>query len=647
MKTTTDNNDIQINDPRRVFNADEVGFCLAPKGKQALVQKGSKAVYNYANANERESITTLVTGNAAGEFAPPMVVFSYDRIPKHIVIQFPNKWGLGKSENGWMTSETFFEKKIEFPVLLYVDGHKSHITMELSKFCSDKAIILISLVPNATHILQPMDVGVFHPLKTKWRNAISKWRLENKKQLLKKEHFAPLLKECLESLNSQSILKNAFRVCGLFPFQESNVDYSKCLASGDDNNVIIHPTAEDSINKDGLLNHLHFLEKRIGNQKIDKFKEALEEETWLGNIEDKSLFTLWKLLVKETRNKVRDVSDNQHHETENNNISVGLGDCIVLEGPWINDLLNVNSAVGQNNDGLEPEEGIIIENIDKLSEDNGEKRTVILRTPEINTRLKDIRNLSGEIEEDRIGEDRTDILRTSETIELLEDANNFAGEIGKNRVDIQRTPEKDNVLKDISNQQQTSECDTLILKDNYTENIAENANIVPVVSQDQILMEKQVSPTEKPKTTGSSFIPSPFKHILFWPSSTPNKKEKIVREKIPSVCSSDQWKEYYRKKKKRRRRKKMKLKKGKGRGRKQEKQKAKNKKTKKKVERIDRRVNNKTNEIDIGDFVATSNNKPNDDLSELQSIESDELKLGEGDYVIVQYNDEKFPGKNQ
>lgn len=55
-------NQIQIDDPRRIFNADETAFFLAPKGKKALTQKGSKAVYSYANANDRECITTLIVG---------------------------------------------------------------------------------------------------------------------------------------------------------------------------------------------------------------------------------------------------------------------------------------------------------------------------------------------------------------------------------------------------------------------------------------------------------------------------------------------------------------------------------------------------------------------------------------------------------
>lgn len=93
-------------DPRRVFNADETAFFLSPKGKSVLAKKGTKAVYNYANSDEKECLTTLITGNACGQLAPPMVIFAYERIPKHIILQMPEGWGIGKSESGWMTGES-------------------------------------------------------------------------------------------------------------------------------------------------------------------------------------------------------------------------------------------------------------------------------------------------------------------------------------------------------------------------------------------------------------------------------------------------------------------------------------------------------------------------------------------------------------
>lgn len=134
-------NNINISNSRQVFNADETAFFLSPKGKKALVEKGMKTVYN-SSGNEKDCLTTIVVGNAAGELAPTMVMYPYERIPKHIILQMPEEWSAGKSENGWMTSESFFEyitntfypwlihKSIPFPVLLYVDGHKSHLTLK-------------------------------------------------------------------------------------------------------------------------------------------------------------------------------------------------------------------------------------------------------------------------------------------------------------------------------------------------------------------------------------------------------------------------------------------------------------------------------------------------------------------------------------
>lgn len=58
------------------------------------------------------------------------------------------------------------QDKIEFHVILYVDGHKSHLSLELSQFRYDKQIHLYCLLPNSTHILQPCDVSIFKSLKS-------------------------------------------------------------------------------------------------------------------------------------------------------------------------------------------------------------------------------------------------------------------------------------------------------------------------------------------------------------------------------------------------------------------------------------------------------------------------------------------------
>ncbi|TGZ46503.1 Uncharacterized protein DBV15_10347 [Temnothorax longispinosus] len=109
-----------------------------------------------------------------------------------------------------MTTETFYEyianvfypwllkENIHFPIVLYLDKHSSHVTIPLVSFCREKKIELISLYPNATHIIQPLDVALFHPFKDLWRKTVPKWKLENETFRLKKEQFPAVLKKKLK-----------------------------------------------------------------------------------------------------------------------------------------------------------------------------------------------------------------------------------------------------------------------------------------------------------------------------------------------------------------------------------------------------------------------------------------------------------------
>lgn len=197
-------------------------------------------MYQRVNSDEKECITTLVMGSAAGVVGPTMVVHSYVRIPADIAESTPTDWALGKSKSGWMTGELFYEyitnifhpwlenNNISRPVILFIDGHTSHLTLHTSQFCVENKIILVALLPNATHLLQPMDVSVFRTLKSGWKETVKNWRIENMRDpVLKKRHFSPLLKKCIDDRVRGEVLQNGFRKCGLHPWNACAVDYSK------------------------------------------------------------------------------------------------------------------------------------------------------------------------------------------------------------------------------------------------------------------------------------------------------------------------------------------------------------------------------------------------------------------------------------
>lgn len=118
-----------------------------------------------------------------------------------IVSSIPANWGISLSEGGWKNSETFYEfmanifhfqNNIKLPVLLFVDGHESHITYELSKLCINLEIILIDLYPNSTRILQPADIIAFRSIKIGWKRGIFEWRKQNcSMAAVTKKEFAP------------------------------------------------------------------------------------------------------------------------------------------------------------------------------------------------------------------------------------------------------------------------------------------------------------------------------------------------------------------------------------------------------------------------------------------------------------------------
>jgi len=49
--------------------------------------------------------------------------------------------------------------------LLLMDGYGSHHTKEFIQYCDDNGIIPFGLPPHITHLLQPLDVCCFQPLK--------------------------------------------------------------------------------------------------------------------------------------------------------------------------------------------------------------------------------------------------------------------------------------------------------------------------------------------------------------------------------------------------------------------------------------------------------------------------------------------------
>lgn len=307
----------------RVFNCDETNIQLCPKSDKVLVKKGARSVYKIVDANEKESVTSLFMYNAEGTRAPPLVIYPYkESVPKKLLDNFPSGWGIGISETGWMTKETFYEyianvfyqwllkENIKFPIIIYLDGHSSHVTIPLVSFCREKKIELISLYPNATHLIQPLDVALFHPFKDIWRKTVPKWKIQNNIMRLRKEQFPAVLNIALDSFKEErKIVQNGFRSCGLMPFNPDAVEYNILHKKKKKTDSRVDELQDKHLieNQPSVLNvdsiedkkyYFEMFEKTLAPQLVQDFRNAETNEEWIGSIDKKGLFEYWRGVKK-------------------------------------------------------------------------------------------------------------------------------------------------------------------------------------------------------------------------------------------------------------------------------------------------------------------------------------------------------------
>lgn len=119
----------------------------------------------------------------------------------------------------------FFLKSIPpaRPVLLIEDGHASHISMEVIELARANDVHLLCLPAHNTHILQPLDVGVFKSFKTWFSKACHKYLVKNPGRVITADIIASLVAEAWpQSLTPLNIM-SGFRKCGIYPINPGEV----------------------------------------------------------------------------------------------------------------------------------------------------------------------------------------------------------------------------------------------------------------------------------------------------------------------------------------------------------------------------------------------------------------------------------------
>ena len=218
--------------PDRIFNYDESGITTVLSTPKILADKSQKQVGQIVSAERGELVTFGGIILASGNTIPPLFIFPRVHFKDHFIEGAP-EGSLGvATRSGWINSSIFVDvlKHIqkhtlsskENPILLILDNHESHTytSIDAINYCRNNGIVCLSFPPHTTHRLQPLDVGVFGPLKSKLKTSFNDWHVSYPGKTLNIYNIPKLTKiPYLESFNARNITR-AFEKTGIWPFNK-------------------------------------------------------------------------------------------------------------------------------------------------------------------------------------------------------------------------------------------------------------------------------------------------------------------------------------------------------------------------------------------------------------------------------------------
>ncbi|XP_068213893.1 uncharacterized protein [Palaemon carinicauda] len=135
---------------RDMWDMDETWVTTVQKPVKVVPRKGSKQIEKRTSAERGTLVTVAIVVSAIGNAVPPFLVFPRVHFRDHFLINSPLGSSGAANPSGWMKESDFvgfldhFVKHTkcskERPVLLLLDNHESHLSIDGLNYCSTMTI---------------------------------------------------------------------------------------------------------------------------------------------------------------------------------------------------------------------------------------------------------------------------------------------------------------------------------------------------------------------------------------------------------------------------------------------------------------------------------------------------------------------------
>ncbi|XP_053382064.1 uncharacterized protein LOC123532137 [Mercenaria mercenaria] len=227
--------------PSQIFNCDETGFSGRETGRSKVIGPKRGHVFR-RRVTTADHITAHLCVSADGRFLPTMIIYQGSLPHRKYNDSIPDSWGFATSENGYMDTQLFqrwFTKMFiphcgrERPVVLLMDNCDAHISGDVVEAAIANDIVLVGLPGHTTHILQPLDVKIIGPLKSRFAEMTVKLGFGGAGVTIGKAKFPIVMKHAIDSATPVSI-QDAFAVTGICPYNPSAIDTSQLVEASFD-----------------------------------------------------------------------------------------------------------------------------------------------------------------------------------------------------------------------------------------------------------------------------------------------------------------------------------------------------------------------------------------------------------------------------
>ena len=224
-------------DAKNIYNMDETGFSIGTMQASHIIINKTIRTQLQAAPGRQEWVSIIECVSMDGTAIPPLTIFKGERlsnawIPNNVEVT----WMFSCNSKGWTSNVHGLEwlRKCFEPStreranngqdwrILVCDGHESHVTSSFLAHCLQNRIHVTLLPPHTSHLLQPLDVGIFGPLKTALSRCLDPL-FRTGIPLIQKVEWMERYIEARAKAFTKSNIEGGWRGAGLSPFYPQKV----------------------------------------------------------------------------------------------------------------------------------------------------------------------------------------------------------------------------------------------------------------------------------------------------------------------------------------------------------------------------------------------------------------------------------------